>query len=350
MNCTDKQNEFEKSFEIVKNQIEKEVAVVAAETEQQAKDLAESADSDNDIAEGVGMAAGTAIGGYLGGPAGAPIGAIIGKEVGKLFEVEITNQEVSIKFDLPEVTMRNEEIKFDLPSVTMKDNDIIFSSIEIVMVKKKIGQKPNTECTKPTLRKPVPKCTVYWTDIIISVPEPREKQIRIVMGIPEITMKTQKTVIGVPAFKMATKEVKFNVPSITIRSKQDIAKKLAEKADRLVEESEKNINNKKEIVRTQIKTDVIPKANEMFGCFRDSIINEKAVVFNSFDPSIRILNESLKNMKIKGVPVTDDDYVKMDNQLNGLIAQRDASLKSFDDALLKLDSDMKASLDSLLNL
>lgn len=350
MDCKDKQIEFEKAFEIIKAQLEEEVAEIATETEQKAKDLAQTSESDNNISEGVGMTAGAAIGGFFGGPAGATAGAVIGKEVGKLFEVEITNQEVSIKFDLPEVTMKDEEISLDLPEVTMKDDDIIFSSIEIVMVDRKIGQKPNTKCTEPTWRKPIPKCTVYWTDIIISVPEPREKQVRIVMSIPEITMKTQRTVISIPQFAMRTQEITFNVPSITVRSKQDIAKDLSKKAETLVTETEKSISDKKEIIKTQIKMNVIPKATDMFNCFKDSILHEKNIVFANFDPAINMLNETLKNLKVKGVPETDDDYLKIANQLQTLLGQRDESLKGFDTALEKLDADLRQSLDSLINL
>lgn len=350
MNCKDKQLEFEKAFEVIKTQLENELVTVGKDTEQKAKALAESSETDNNIAEGVGMAAGAAIGGYFGGPVGATVGATIGKEAGKLFEVEITNEVVTIQFDLPEVTIKNQEINLDLPQVTMKDNDIIFSSIEIVMVDKKVGQKPNTVCSTPTWKKPVPKCKVYWTDIIISVPEPRAKEIRITMSVPEIAMRTQTAVIGIPSFKMNTQEITFNVPAITIRSKQDIAKRLSDKANDLVKESEQHINSKKEIVKTQIKMDVIPKANEMFNCFRESILNEKTMVFASFDPSIKTIGESLKSMKVKGVPETDDDYIKMHTQLKDLVSQRDASLKSFDDALTQLDVDMKQSLESLINL
>jgi hypothetical protein len=350
MNCKDKQSEFEKSFEIIKTQLEKDIATVAAVTEQKAKEIADSSESDNNLAEGVGMGAGTVIGGYIGGPAGAAVGATIGKEVGKLFEVEITNQEVSIKFDLPEVTLKDKDIKLDLPSITMKDDDIIFSSIEIVMVDRVVGKNPVVKCTSPTLQKPIPKCTVTWEDIIISVPETREKEVRIVLSVPKVSMKTQKIVLSIPEFRMATKEIKFHIPSITIRSKQDIAKRLSEKANSLVNESEKSISEKKEIIKTQVKMEVIPKANEMLSCFRESIINDKITVSSSFDPSINTINESLKNLKIKNVPETDDDYLKMDNQLKTLIQQKDESLKSFDTALEKLESDIKKSLDSLINL
>jgi hypothetical protein len=350
MNCQDKQNEFQTAFEIIKTQLEKEVATVATDTEKKSKELANSADNDNNIAEGVGMAAGTAIGGYFGGPAGAAVGATIGKEVGKLFDVEITNQEVVLKFDLPEITMKDEEIKLDLPEVTMKDNDIIFSSIEIVMVDRVIGQNPNVVCTTPTFEKPIPECKVYYTDIIISVPEPREKEIRIVLSVPEITMKTQSAIISVPQFTMKTQEVKFNIPSITVRSKEDIGNNLTEKAKELVADSEKNINEKKSIVKTAIKMDVIPKATEMFNCFKDSILFEKNIVFSNFDPAINTLNETLKTLKVKNVPESDNDYIKVATQLNLLISQRDGALKGFETALEKLDSDMKKSLESLINL
>lgn len=196
----------------------------------------------------------------------------------------------------------------------------------------------------------VPQCTVYWTDIIISVPEPREKEVRIVMSIPEITMKTQKSIISVPQFAMRTQEIKFNVPSITVRSKQDIAKDLSKKAETLVAETEKSISDKKEIVKTQIKMDVVPKATDMFSCFKDSILHEKTVVYASFDPAITMMNETLKSLKVKGVPETDDDYLKIATQLQTLLGQRDESLKSFDTALEKLDADLKQSLDSLINL
>lgn len=350
MNCTEKQENFKNAFAIVKEELEVEIAKITNETNEKAKDLADSAEDDNNLSEGIGIAAGTAIGSYFGGPAGGAVGASVGKEIGKLFEIEIYNREESIKFDLPEIKLGDKSFKFDLPEITMKDNDIIFNSIVIEMVRQKVGETPHTTCTTPTLRKPIPKCTVTWTPNYIEVPVPKTKEIRIVMSIPEVSMRTQEIIVSVPEISMKTQELILNIPSVKVTSKKDIGKELSNKANELIAESEVLVKGKKDIIRAKIKMEVIPKATEMFECFKESIITKRALVSSSFDPAIEMLNQSLVNLVAQSVPQTDDDYVNLKNKLNSLVTQRENALKSFDEALMKLDSDMKTSLESIISL
>jgi hypothetical protein len=350
MNCKEKQEGFKNAFEKVREELESEIRIITEKTTQKAKELADSADSDNNLSEGIGIAAGTAIGSYFGGPAGGAVGASVGKEIGKLFEVEIYNREEIIKFDLPEIRLSEQSFKFDLPEITMKENDIFFNSVVIEMVRQKVGETPHQTCSSPTWEKPIPECTITWTPNYIEVPIPKTKEIRISMSLPEVSMRTQEIIVSIPEISMRTQDLILNIPSIKVTSKKDIGEELSEKANELIAESKVLIKGKKEIIRAKIKMDVIPKATEMFNCFKNSIIAKRAIVSSSFDPAIEMLNQSLLNLVAQGVPQTDDDYINLKHQLNSLVTQRGKALESFDAALEKLDLDMKTSLESIINL
>ena len=71
MACEDKQKAFNDKFGEVQAALKAELAAIATDTEEKAKQIADDFEADHGLAEGVGATAGTVIGGYVGGPAGA---------------------------------------------------------------------------------------------------------------------------------------------------------------------------------------------------------------------------------------------------------------------------------------
>lgn len=345
MDCTSKQNDFKNSLTKIQDELKGEIKKVVEETKSKVEKLSDKAEETNDVANGAVVTAGTAIGTSIGGPTGGAVGAYIGDLLTKYFVMETGSTTVEIIMDLPQVTMVNQEWRFDLPQVTIKDSDIIFSLPDFRMKRVKTGEYPEVECDNAL----IPSCTVRWKPTYTDIPEPYMKEHRIVIGIPEFSMREQKFIVGVPEIKMARQSMSFDVPTITIKTREDIGKEVSDDALEIATEARILIAQKKDRLKSRIKLEIVPKAIEMLKCFKETLEEKRNEIYNSFDPIISQVSDVIKNLKAKGVPETDDDFIKVQNNLNDLLDKRKAAVAKIDKALADLEISSKQTLDSLSN-
>ncbi|MFZ4930370.1 hypothetical protein [Chryseobacterium sp. Mn2064] len=344
MDCSTKQNDFQNSISLIQEQLKQEINEIVASTQGKTEKLSEKAEGNNDVTTGVITAAGTAVGTFLGGPVGGAAGAYVADFLTKFFVVETHMNTVKISLDLPEVTIKDQDWIFDLPSVTVKDSDIIFHLPSIRMKRVKTGEYPEFTCHGFP-----PQCTVKWSPIWIDLPEPFMEEHRIVIGIPEFYMNEQRFVVGVPEITMKQQEISFDLPSITIKTREDIGKEVSEEASLLANETRILVNQKKESLKERMKIEILPKAIAMMNCFRDSLTERKQEIYNSFDPAINQITETLKNLKGQSVPEDDDDYIKVKTNLDQLFEKRKETLAKIDKSLEELEASAKLTIDSLAN-
>ncbi|KFF24139.1 hypothetical protein [Chryseobacterium vrystaatense] len=344
MDCSTKQNDFKDSISLIQETLKKEINEIVAATQGKTEDLSEKAEGNNDLTQGVITGAGTAIGTSLGGPAGGAAGAYVADFLTKFFVVETTMNTVKISLDLPQVTIKDQDWIFDLPAVTVKDTDIIFNLPSIRMKRVKTGEYPEVTCHGFP-----PQCTVKWSPIWADIPEPFMQEHRIVIGIPEFYMNEQKFVVGVPEITMEQQDISFDLPSITIKTRADIGKEVSDEAAALANETKMLVDQKKESLKERMKIEIVPKAIAMMNCFRDNLTEQKQLIYNAFDPAINQITESLKNLIAKSVPETDDDYIKVKSNLDGLFEKRKEALAKIDQSLVELEASAKLTIDSLTN-
>jgi molecular chaperone DnaK (HSP70) len=148
---------------------------------------------------------------------------------------------------------------------------------------------------------------------------------------------------------MTTQSISFDLPSITIKTREDIGKIISEEALEIANEAKILVSQKQENLKEQIKIEIIPKAISMLNCFRDNLTEKRQEIYNSFDPAINQATEALKNLKAKGVPEDDDDYVKVYNNLQDLLEKRKVAVANIEKSLEELEASSKATIDSLTN-
>ena len=354
MSCEIEQAAFQEAIRQAQETLKEELAALASSAEQSAKDLSDKFEAENSLAQGVGAAAGTAVGTAVGGPAGAPIGAAIGKVIGSLFTLEIREEIVSVKLDLPQVTVKDQEWFFDLPEVTMSNQDIIFNVPTMVMRTVPGPDIPEvvvemvTECIGGGWSKvcfDVPQSTVRWKKSYYDQPFWEDREQRIVIGLPSITMRTQKIVVGVPEFSMKTQELSFTVPSITIRFVKDAGKALAAAAESLAKDVTSQVAQKQIALKDRLKAQLVPAAKPLFDCHRSGLLAQRDKVATFFNSQLDTIANSIITLTANGVPETDPKFVSARNQSAQLIAKRDEQLGQFDQGLAKLDDAFKDAID-----
>lgn len=316
-------------------------------------------DAGNDLASGIGAFAGTVVGGVLGGAPGAGAGAVVGKIVGSLFVLEVGMREERIVLDVPQVAMRTQDFSFDLPSVTMRDKEIIFGVPGIEMRREKGPPIPETivewevECVGggwlPKVCTKVPKTTVRWSDTWIDIPVPVMKEVRIVIGVPEIAMDRQEIAFDIPEFKVEPTEVIFSVPTIALRFVRDAGRRAAAQAAALAQSAQEAASAKQLQFKAQLRSEVTPLAIAMFSCYRKTVEAAKLEAGARFDPEIEKLSRSVTALTAQGVPADNPELAQARTALEAAIAQRDAALKPFDDALAQLDKSARETLDQFLD-
>lgn len=344
MDCSIQQNHFKDSISLIQETLKKEIDGIVASTQGKTAEISEKAEGNNDLTNGVITGTGTALGTALGGPAGGAAGAYVADFLTKFFVVETKMNTVKISLDLPQVTIKDQDWIFDLPAVTVKDTDIIFHLPSIRMKRVKTGEYPEFRCGGFP-----PECKVTWSPIYVDVPEPFMEEHRIVIGIPEFYMNEQKFVVGVPEITMEQQDISFDLPSITIKTRADIGKEVSEEATALANETKLLVEQKKESLKERMKIEIVPKAIAMMNCFRDNLTEQKQLIYNAFDPAINQITESLKNLIARSVPETDDDYIKVKNNLDELLEKRKVAIAKIDTSLEELDASAKLTIDSLTN-
>jgi len=320
----------------------------AIRAQEETRDLGEDLEDDDDLAAAVGASAGAAAGGYVAGPVGVAVGGVIGREIGKLFIIEFEMRDVSFAMDIPQFKMERRDISFDVPQVTMKNRDIIFHTPSVRM--KRIKGPPiwKVKCTEVTWRKPIPKCTGWWDDTWLDIPEPFMEEQRIVLGIPEVRMDTTRIAFDVPTSEMKRQDFSFQVPSVTIKSKVAEAKKVESKAKELSRRYEREGALLSEEVKELSKERLAPPLARVFACHRNQILAQIDAAPKPFDVALASLNESLAQLTAKGVPASDDDYIAVAAQRDKTLADRASAVEQMQQALEQLNASEKQAMESLI--
>lgn len=342
--------------EVQQQDLETEIAAVAQIAKEESDRLTAEADAalknagdalgDDNLSGAVGSAVGAAIGSAA-GPGGTAAGAVIGREIGRLFIIKVTMQRSRMVIGLPTITMRSQSIAFDLPSVTMRNRDIIFSLPSVRMVQVKTGEKPETTCSGGGFLG-LPQCTVRWTPIYISVPEPYMEENRIVLGIPEVTMQRNDWRFDVPDIRIEDTEILFDVPSITIESQQDAAQRAADAAMDLSRQFQDRAATLASAAKERVKDRLVPKISAVFACHRSGLQQQLVSLPQQFDPAINQINAALQDMTGRGVPAGDDDYVALVARRDDLLAKRQAAVEQIQNAISELSAKEAEAVHALM--
>jgi molecular chaperone DnaK (HSP70) len=342
MKCSEKQDKFKNAIGEIQKELKSEIKTVVEETKSKIEKVSSKAEEMEET-DGVVVAAGTAIGTSIGGPIGGAVGGLTAELLTKFFVMETSTNTVKIVLDLPQVTIVDQDWIFDLPQVTIKDNDIIFNLPEIRMKRIKTGEYPEVKCDNAL----IPSCTVKWSSTYADIPEPYMKEHRIVIGIPEFSMREQKFIIGIPEIKMVSQSLSFDVPTITIKTREDIGKEISAEANEIAAESKILIKQKQDRLKSRIKLEIVPKAIDMLNCFKESLVEKRTEIFNAFDPIISQVSDVIKNLKAKGVPESDDDFIAVKKNFDDLLNKRKNAVDKIDQAILNLEKSTKSTLESL---
>jgi hypothetical protein len=358
MTCEEKQKAFNNKFGEVQAALKAELAAIATDTEEKAKQIADDFEADNGLAEGVGAAAGTAIGGYVGGLAGAVIGEEIGKKIGSLFTLEVGMRRESFSLDVPQTTMETRDFSFDLPTVVVRDTDISFDVPTIEMRTEEGPPIPEVTIRMEQhcvdlgpLGRPctdVPVSVITWKKTYLDIPVTVMKTQHIVLGLPQVEMRRQDFKLDVPVITMETTEFSADIPYITLRFIRDAGKRTAALASALAQSAQDTAVQRQIAYKQRLRSEIAPLAVDMFACFRTQITNGRTAVLAQFSGQIQTLQNAVTAIAAKGVPEDNAELKQAKDSLNSALAKQVDALKPLDDALAKLDEASKVALAQFL--
>ena len=348
MPCELEQKAFDEAVAEIDAFAEREAKEFAERAELETRDVAVDLEDDDDLATTVGTAAGAAAGGYVAGAPGAWVGGMIGREVGKLFEIDIVLKDVKFSMDVPQFKMERRDISFDVPEVTMRNRDIIFHTPSVRMKRIPGPPKPEITCSGTSWRKPIPKCTVRYSETWWDIPEPFMQEQRIVLGVPDITMKRNEVSFDVPTSAMKRQEFSFKVPSVTVKNKVAEAKKVESKAKELSKRFEREGELLTQQVKELSKERLVPALTPVFACHRQQIMAQLDAAPIPFDSALASIAASLSQLTAQGVPAGDDDYVGLLAQRDKVLADRAAAIDAVQAALKQLDDAEKQAVEAII--
>lgn len=215
---------------------------------------------------------------------------------------DVSWDDVSVKFDLPEFKMVTQNWTLDLPQVTMINKEMIFHTPSTRMGTQKVGQYPEFHGLE-----------IVWKDILIDVPEFFMQEQRIVVGIPEFKMDQTTITLDVPEVEMKTQEIIMGLPQFTLReAKVDIQVR----ADALKAKAEQQVAAVRAEVAGKAAIDFGKAANTLFSCLRTSLQNKKLETAALIEPAITMLQSSISKFQ----SIDSDESRQMVSELNGKLA------------------------------
>jgi hypothetical protein len=359
MTCKDKQKAFQDKLAAEQESLAAELNAITADTERRAAEIAEEFERENDLAEGVGAAAGAVVGAVTGGAGGGAAGGVIGRQIGALFTMDVGMRRETVVLDVPQVAMRTQDFSFELPAVAMRDTDISFDLPTIEMRRQRgpdvpevrvrmeqrcidLGWPVGRVCTD------VPVTYIEMVPTYLDVPVTVMRTVRIVIGLPTVEMQRQEFKMDVPEFTMAPVEFSADVPYITLRFVQDAGRRTAAQAVALAQSAQDAATQKQIAFKERLRMAVAPLAVEMFDCFRANIADGRAQAAARFAPEVDKLTNAVTSLLAQGMPQSDETFIKAKAAMDDANSRRDAALKSFDDALEKLNASAKAALEQFL--
>ena len=237
------------------------------------------------------------------------VGAVIG------VDIQVEWKDTDVSFDLPEVTVHDKSFSLDLPEITMSTKEISFGIPDVRMVDKKVGQYPE-----------IHGFTVKWKDIIISVPEPYIRQVKISFDIPEVAMRRQDFVIGIPEFTMKTVRWILSLPQFSVVNVSAQTEALAEKGRQLKARGEEIATR----MRAEIENEV-QAFRQAIGLSKSAGATETAA---SYDSALNSISNAISGLQAQGVdPIkvpTQSGDINLRKMYEQLLAQKATSLAAFD--------------------
>lgn len=259
-------------------------------------------------------------------------------------------KEVSFHLPIPHFSMREQNISFDVPSITMKTNKIIFNVPAVKMVDKQIGIKPESKCEWKIgwvlgVKTKKWECKFWDSPIIISVPEPYSKEVKIIVDIPEIKMVTQEIILKVPSVTVEMKYVKFHSIVLTSVDYQE-AEDNIEDVEEEINEGQKKIDLLTYSFQEELNTLTFQLTNESFDTAEIELKAQMKPHQEKYELGIRELKESIKILKNNNAT---ERVVIEEKELSNLIAEMNSFMKPYEDALVELNKTRISALEKLKN-
>lgn len=314
----------EEKIEQLTKRFEKEMAILSNQIAKKADDI----EDDSDILADKG------------------VGFTITDENGNKYNFEW--KEVSLHIPVPHFSMLEQDFSFDVPSITMKTNSIIFNVPAVRMVDKQVGIKPETKCkweTRTTLgvKHKYWSCKVYDTPIIVSVPEPYMKEVKIKVDIPEIKMITQRVIMNLPSVTVEMKYVKFH--TIVINGiDYDDAQDDIEDAEGEINEGQKKIELLTASFEDELNSLTIQLTQEKFDEAEKLLKDSMRPHQEKYEEGIAELKNSIKVLKNNNAV---DKVKEEEANLARLIDEMNSFLKPYEDALIELNKSRETALNQL---
>lgn len=258
------------------------------------------------------------------------------------FKVDMKEQKWILK--LPSITMKRNEVVLGLPQTTMKLTTWSYDTIRVRMERRKTGQRPEFTCKKDDWGIPY-DCTTTWSNTYTDVPVTDTVRTEVKLDIPQVVWKDTKLAWDVPQLTWVENTWIVNVPEFTLLNVAvEKGKDMQEKSDAISRDIAQ-INFSRNLESRTATT-------EMYGCFRNDMAKQQALVEKQIDEGIGSLNETIQNIRAQGadptkVPSDGAQATDLVALLAEMVSKRKVAVDSFIAAQAQMDAAEKDAMSKL---
>ncbi len=240
------------------------------------------------------------------------------------FKVTSHNQEIIL--GLPDVTMKNQTMILKLPDITMKDQTWSWDRPAVRMVNVQTGTYPEFTCQGLS-------CTVKWSPIITSVPQPYMVHEQIVIGVPEFSMRDNTIIMGVPEFSIREQKIILTIPDFTLEDIEAQATWVQKSSNDVAQRMQNDMKKYVGQAKSDAEKASVTEMSQMFACEGQQLEDKEKTALAQVDQQSAVVQASLAKAQQVGAAQM---AAQMQDTLNKLNASRAEVVKQFDDARKQL--------------
>jgi len=258
------------------------------------------------------------------------------------FKVEIKEQRW--RFYLPSLTMTRNAIAIGVPQVTMKHQKWSYDVPTVRMERRKIGQHPETTCSKDDVGIPY-DCRTVWKNNYIDVPVTVMLTQGIELDVPEFKWSDVRLSWDIPRLTWVENTWKVKIPEFTLVDVNiQKGKKLKDKGE--------SIRTKGNQITAARNLDAKAATTALYGCVRNDLNKQQGLVERQMNDGIASLQSTIQSIRAQGadptkVPGTGDKAINLEETLADLIKKRGEAIDSFKKAAQDIDDSEKMAFAQL---
>lgn len=250
------------------------------------------------------------------------------------FKVTSHNQDIIL--GLPDVTIKDQTMILKLPEVRLNDQTWSWDRPAVRMVNVQTGEYPEFTCQGLS-------CSVKWSPIITSVPQPYMVREQVILGVPEFAMRDQKIIMGVPEFSIRQQKIVLTIPDFTLENIEAQTDYVKKSSNDISQKMQKDMNDLVAQSKAEMEKDSVTEISNVYACQGQQLEQKEKAALAEIDKQRAVIQSSLDTAQRVGA---GQMAAQMQDTLTKLDASRAEVVKQFAAARTQLAESKKKTFSA----